>query len=123
MIKIALPADGADLTSNIFEHFGRAPYFLIITIENNEIKNVEAIPNPSINSHMPGEIPRLLISKGVSVLIVRGIGRRARYYLQQSNIEIITGAEGKIIDIVKAYVRGELKSIPYEPEKKWHEIV
>ncbi len=116
--RIAIPSDGEGLDSSIFEHFGRAPYYLLVDIENNGIVSVKALRNPLIE-HGPGDIPRLLHENKVSVVICRGIGRRAREYFRMYGIEIITGANGRIRDIVEAYIKGELKSIDYTPKTRW----
>ncbi|MEX0568962.1 MAG: NifB/NifX family molybdenum-iron cluster-binding protein [Candidatus Njordarchaeota archaeon] len=116
--RIAVPADGESLDSNVFEHFGRAPYYVLIDIENDKITDVRAIRNPLIE-HKPGDIPGLLQKNNVSVVICRGVGRRAREYFRAYSIEAITGASGKIRDIVEAYIKGELRSIDYTPKTKW----
>ena len=116
--RIAVPADGESLDSNVFEHFGRAPYYVLIDIENDKITDVRAIRNPLIE-HKPGDIPGLLQKNNVSVVICRGVGRRAREYFRAYSIEVITGASGKIRDIVEAYIKGELRSIDYTPKTKW----
>jgi len=94
------------------------PNYLLIDIENNKIIGVKALKNPLIE-HEPGDILRLLHENKVSVVICRGIGRRAREYFRMYGIEVITGANGKIRDIVEAYIKGELKSIDYTPKTKW----
>ena len=118
-MRIAIPSDGDNMDAQIFEHFGRAPYYMIIDIENREIKNVEAIPNPSVESHNPGDLPMMLAEKKVDVLITRGVGRRAIAYFQELGINVIRGAYGKIGEIVEKFIKGELYSTPYQPEKKW----
>jgi len=121
-MRIAVPVDRKDINANIFEHFGRAPYYCIITIENREVKNIEFYPNPAIEDHAPGDVPSFLASKKVDTLITMGIGRRAKYFFDQLNITVITGASGKVTEIIKKFLEGELKSIPYEPERKWHDM-
>jgi len=121
MLRIAVPVDRNNENCNIFEHFGRAPFYVIIDVENNEILNVESFPNPSVSDHTPGEIPSTLASKGVNVLICMGVGKRAIYHFQNLGIQVITGARGKIKEVIESYLRNELVSKPYEPDKKWHE--
>jgi len=119
LMRIAIPANGNSLDAYVYEHFGRAPYYIIIDVDNNEIKNVEVIQNPAIHEHAPGQIPSLLASKGVNILIARGVGPRAQMFFQQLGIQVITGAFGRIREVIDAFLRGELKSMPYEPMTKW----
>ena len=122
-MKIAIPSYGKDLNSRVFEHFGRAPYYIIVEIdpEKKEIISVSALENPLIEEHMPEQIPALLAENKINVLIAMGVGRRARSFFEEYGISVITGAEGLIKDIIDKYLKGELRSIPYEPKEKWHE--
>lgn len=120
-MRIAIPSEGDNIDAHVFEHFGRAPYYMIINIENREIKNVKAVPNPSVESHNPGDLPMMLAEEKVDILITRGVGRRAVAYFQELGIDVITGAYGKIREIVEKFIKGELFSTPYHPEKKWSE--
>ena len=121
-MKIAIPVDRNDDDANVFEHFGRAPYYCIVTIgNNNEIESIEFYQNPAVDEHEPGDLPSFLASKKVNVLIAMGIGRRAMYYFDQLGIRVITGAGGRVTDVVKKFLEGKLESTPYEPEHKWHD--
>jgi len=120
MLRIALPVDRNAEDATIFEHFGRAPYYMLVDIENGKIRKIEFIKNPMID-HRPGDIPNMLRYHGVNTLICRGIGRRARTFFQQYGIEIITGAGGKALDAIKMFLEGKLISREYIPRQRWHE--
>ena len=46
LIRLAIPvSDDRGLDSFIFEHFGRAPYFVIVDIRGNEILNIKSVKN------------------------------------------------------------------------------
>ena len=109
-LKIGIPSETGDgLESTISYHFGRARYYTIIEIEDNKIKKVEVVQTPFIE-HGPGDIPNFLKSKGVNLVIAFGMGGRAIDFFNQLGIKVITGAEGKIRDIVNSYLRGELQT-------------
>jgi len=100
-MKIAVPTDN-EYTS---PHFGRSPQFTIVDIiDNKEVKR-ELIDNPG---HVPGLIPEFLSKKGVNCIISSGMGNRAQELFQVNNIEIMLGVEGKIDDIIKCFISGEL---------------
>ena len=103
----------------MFEHFGRAPYYAIVSIEGNNVLETKFIENPSIESHEPGAIPQLLYENGVNVIIVLAMGRRARFFFEQFGIQVITGVGGKLSEVINAYIQGTLESRPYEPREKW----
>ncbi len=117
---IALPVEeDKGLDSHIYEHFGRAPIYILVHVKDNEIVKVESIENPYIYEHPRGIIPKLLADRKVDVVICRGIGFRARDVLSEYGIKVVTGAEGRVGDLVKAYINGSLKSVDYTPPERW----
>ena len=102
-MKIAIPTDGRDVAP----HFGRCPSFTVVVIENNRIAEREVIENPG---HQPGYIPEFLRGIGVDTIIAGGMGPRAMELFNNNNIDYILGAEGNIEDVVKSYIKGDLKS-------------
>jgi len=119
-MKIAIPIlENKGMDSVISEHFGHAPYFAFIEIENDEIKSVEIELNP-YEDHGPGEIPRYVKSKGAEIIIVRGIGGRALGFFKEMGIKVVRGAQGKIKDIAKDYIAGNLVDSEYTVKEKYH---
>ncbi|MDI3474923.1 MAG: hypothetical protein PWQ79_753 [Thermococcaceae archaeon] len=104
-MRIALPVDeDLGLESPMSGHFGRARYFALVDVEDNEIKDIEVIPVP-FKEH------------GAEVVIVYGMGRRAMEYFNQLGITVVTGAYGKVGDVVKAFIEQVLEVDPYWKEK------
>lgn len=102
-MKIAIATE----ENNVFGHFGKCENFTVVDIENSEVKS-KTILSTEGNQH--GALPPFLASHGVNVVIVGGMGEGARQKLASNNIEIITGASGKIEDVINAYMNGTLKS-------------
>lgn len=119
-IRIAFPTEGdKGLDDRVFEHFGRAPFYTIVEVEDKRVVGVEVLESPFVKNHQPGMVPLFLKEKGVNVIICRGIGGRARAFLERIGIEVIMGAEGKVRDLVEKYLEGTLESREYTPEKRW----
>jgi len=109
-MKIAVPSiDHRGLESEIAHHFGRAPYYTIVHVKNGEIVNVEVVRQP-FQQHGPGDIPNFLKSLGVNVVIAYGMGPRAQGFFRSLGMEVITGASGRVGEVVKNYLRGNLKA-------------
>jgi len=102
-MKIAVASEG----TNVTQHFGHCPYFLMFTTENGKITNQESIPNPG---HKPGFLPNFLADKGADVIISGGMGGGAVDIFNERNVEVIVGASGEAKPAVEAYLRGELKT-------------
>ncbi len=102
-MKIAIPTEG----TNVCSHFGKCEQFTIAEIVNFEVQSKSIISTVG-NQH--GLLPGFLANNGVSVVIAGGMGDGAKQNLIANNIEIITGANGNIDEVLDLYLSGDLKS-------------
>lgn len=102
-MKIAVAAEGTQVT----EHFGHCPAFLIFDAADGQITAMDNVPNPG---HKPGFLPNFLADCGVTVIISGGMGAGAIDIFNQRGVEVIVGATGDARAAAEAYLRGELKS-------------
>jgi predicted Fe-Mo cluster-binding NifX family protein len=101
-MKIAISSD----SENVSAHFGRAPNFTLITIEDNKLIEKKILQNPG---HTVGSIPQFINDQGAKCMITGGMGRRAQDFFSQYGIEIIMGITGKVDDIIKKILDGTLE--------------
>jgi len=92
--------------NRVAAHFGRCPHYALFTVEGEEIREKEVVPNPG---HQPGFLPKYLAGLGVKCVITGGIGARAASLFQEQGIQVISGVSGPVEEVIKAYLRGELK--------------
>ncbi|RLI75007.1 dinitrogenase iron-molybdenum cofactor [Archaeoglobales archaeon] len=105
-VRVAIPcSDESGLNSTVSQHFGRARYFLIAEI-GDEI-STKVVELPFVN-HMPGDIPRFLQSLGVDTVIVYGLGMKARSFFENMGITVISGAMGRVGEVLERFIRGNL---------------
>ncbi|ANQ53666.1 dinitrogenase iron-molybdenum cofactor biosynthesis protein [Thermosipho affectus] len=118
---IAIPViENKGEDSIISEHFGHAPYFAFIKVNENKIEEIKIEKNP-YEEHGPGMIPEYIHKNGAKVLIVRGIGARAISFFEQYGIKVIRGASGSIKEIVTSFISGHIKDMEYKVKEKFHE--
>ncbi|WP_050607792.1 NifB/NifX family molybdenum-iron cluster-binding protein [Clostridium niameyense] len=103
-MKIAMPKNG----ENINQHFGKSKSFAVMTIEDDNVKNVKEISAETLQ-HNHGGLSKLLVEEGVELVITGGIGQGAYDALKQEGLKVIRGASGKIEDVVEKYLNGELQ--------------
>ena len=101
-MKIAISTD----SGSVSPHFGRAPEFTIIEIENDKFVGKKVLPNPG---HSVGSIPRFINEQGATCMITGGMGHRAMQFFSDYGIEIIVGVTGKIDDVIKKILNGTLE--------------
>jgi len=101
-MKVAISTDNGKVAL----HFGRCSQYTIVDIEEGKIKNTNIIDNPG---HSPGFLPGYLKNMGVTCVICGGIGQRAIENFKTFGIDVISGINGDIKDIIERFVNGSLK--------------
>lgn len=109
-MRVAISADDSNgLDSVVSPHFGRCPYFVLVDLEEREVKSVQAISNPYYGHHQPGQVPGFIHDQGATVMLTGGMGRRAITFFQQYGIHAATGAAGTVRLALEQYLGGGLQ--------------
>ncbi len=109
-MRIAISADDNNgLDSVVSPHFGRCPYYVLVDIEDGQVRQVRAVENPYYGYHQPGQVPAFIESQGADVMLAGGMGRRAIGLFQQCGIEAVTGACGTVRHALEQYLGGALQ--------------
>ena len=101
-MKIAISTQN----NKVCPHFGHAPQFTFVEIENNGVVNKEVLPNPG---HTVGSIPQFVNDQGAKCMITGGMGRRAVQFFQQYGIETIMGIDGPVEGVIAQILDGTLE--------------
>jgi len=99
------------LEAEVSGHFGRCPYYVILEVEGEKIKQpVKVVANPYAESHgQPGQVPSFLKEQEIEVIIAGGMGPRAIEFFHHYGIRVVTGARGKVKEIVESFLKGQLQ--------------
>jgi len=108
-MKIAISANGPTLDAEVDPRFGRCPYFIIADPQTMEF---EAIDNASAMAAGGAGISaaQMVAGKGVEAIITGNCGPNAHQVLSAAGIKMITGASGKVKDVIENYRDGKLKA-------------
>ena len=99
---IAISTDGDE----VCPHFGRAPHFSILNIENNKVLEKKVLSNPG---HSVGSIPQFLNEQGAKSIITGGMGHRAVQFFAEYGIDVIMGVSGKFTYVIERILDGTLE--------------
>lgn len=108
-IKIAVCSKKNNINGKIDALFGRAPYFIIFTLENKKIESFDIIKNEALEQ--TGKVgiftAKMLVEKGVKFVICENIGPRASEVLRQFDVTMFTRS-GLVKDAVEAFIKDKL---------------
>lgn len=108
-MKIVVTAEtDQGLESPVAQHFGHAPYFVLVQLDNGAVQAAETLANPFAEAHEPGQIPAFIQQQGAEVMISGGMGGRAIAFFQEVGVRTATGASGTVAQALDAYVTGVL---------------
>jgi predicted Fe-Mo cluster-binding NifX family protein len=108
-MKIAVTAETSQgLGSVVAHHFGHAPYFILVDVEDGEVTATQDVPNPFLNGHAPGQVPGFIKEQNADVMLSGGMGGRAIQFFEQAGIKAATGATGTVRQALENYFGGKL---------------
>ena len=89
--KIIIPTDNQEgINAPLAEHFGRAPYFTVVELDNKgEVTNVKAVANVSEHVGGTGSPHDHLTKLQPTAIVVHGMGPRGITAFQSAGIEVL----------------------------------
>ena len=104
-MKIAITSKNETLDSDVDPRFGRCAYFLVV---DPDTLAVEALKNESVMAAGGAGIQaaQTIANAGVNVVLTGNVGPNAFDTLSAAGIQIITGIQGTVKDVVEQYKKG-----------------
>ena len=105
MKLIAIPTrDGM-----VDDHFGHCAYYTVVTLdEQNQVIKQERLDSPE-GCGCKSNIASVMQEMGITLMLAGNMGMGAYNKLSAHGIAVIRGCQGKVDDVLKAYLNGELK--------------
>jgi predicted Fe-Mo cluster-binding NifX family protein len=110
IMRIAISSTGRELDSNLDPRFGRAEYFIIVDPETMAFEVVENSQNFNLPQGAGIQAGKTIADNKVDTLITGHCGPKAFKVLQSAGVKIMTGASGKIADVIAQFKSGELET-------------
>jgi len=108
-MKIAVTAQGRELSSPIDPRFGRARFFVVVDTETEEstatdnAQNLHAAQGAGIQAGMK------VVGLGVTAVLTGNVGPKAFVTLQTGGVNVYTSARGTVADALEQFRKGELR--------------
>lgn len=93
-------------------HFGKAKFYTVITLDNQNISDVEVVDNPGYTSHSCGGAVQNILQLNPDALIVSGIGSKPAQGFFEAGLELYHDKDSKkVVDSIKMFVEGKLTKL------------
>ena len=109
-VRIVIPVEDTNgLNARLSQHFGRAPYFAVVEIdEKGNVLNLQMVPNKSEHFGGMGRPPEIIMSLRPNAVITYGMGFRALNMFQSANVAVLQTNKDFVKDVIEAYNKDEL---------------
>lgn len=107
-MRIAISSAGKQLESNLDPRFGRAAYFIFVDAETMDFEAVENTQNLNLPQGAGIQAGKTIVDHHADALITGHCGPKAIKVLQSAGVKILTGADGRVADVIEQFKKGEL---------------
>jgi predicted Fe-Mo cluster-binding NifX family protein len=111
--RIIVPTIGQEgLNAHLAEHFGRAPYFAVVDLnENGDVANVKTVPNVGEHTGRMGQPHDVVLGLQPNAIIVYGMGRRGLDSFQSVGVAVLRANANTISEVIAAYKENKLQEL------------
>jgi predicted Fe-Mo cluster-binding NifX family protein len=112
-MRIVVPvSDERGIDARLSEHFGRAPYYAIIDLDDEgHVIDQITIANTSEHFGGVGHPPDRILQVQPKALITYGMGPRALRIFQSAKVAVLRTNVNTVREVVKAYNNNELEEL------------
>lgn len=111
--RIVVPVlDESGLNASLSDHFGRAPYFAVIDLdEKGSISSQKTVSNRSEHFGGTGRPPDRILQLRPNALITYGMGPRALTIFQNARVAVLRANANTVRDVIQAYNNEKLEEL------------
>ena len=110
---IVIPVeDESGLNARIAEHFGRAPFYAVVTLnENREVEDIKAVRNSGEHFGGEGHMHDNLLKLKPSAVVTFGMGPRGISGFKEGGTKVLKATGETVNDVVSAFKNDELEEL------------
>jgi predicted Fe-Mo cluster-binding NifX family protein len=111
--RVVVPAvDESGLNAQLAEHFGRAPYFTVVELdENGEVSSVRTVPNVGEQFGGGGQTHDRILELEPNAIIVYGMGPRGLNTFQNARVAVLRASANTVREVIAAYKDDKLQEL------------
>jgi len=122
--RIVIPTeDKSGLEANLAQHFGRAPYYTVVDLdENHKVVSVKTEVNKGEHVGGSGHPHEHLLALEPNIFIVQGMGPGCLMSLQDAGITVLKAAGTTVKEIAELFKEGKLSALTSGCENAAHHM-
>jgi len=111
--RIVVPAaDESGLDAQLAEHFGRAPYFAVVDLdEKGTVSEVKTVPNAGEHCGGQGLAHDNILRLKPNAIVVYGMGPRGLTTFQEAGVAVLRANANTVKEVVAAYNEDRLQEL------------
>jgi predicted Fe-Mo cluster-binding NifX family protein len=111
--RIIVPVAGQEgLNACLAEHFGRAPYFAVVDLnENGEVDDIKTVSNVEHYTGRMGQPHDVVLDLKPNAIIVYGMGRRGITSFQTAGVAVLRANANTVKEVIDAYKENKLQEL------------
>jgi predicted Fe-Mo cluster-binding NifX family protein len=111
--RIIVPTiDQEDLNATLAEHFGRAPYFTVVNLnDNRDVADVKTVPNVGEHAGGMGYTHDHILGLQPNAIIVYGMGPRGLNTFQSAGVAVLRANAKTVGEVIAAYKDDKLQEL------------
>lgn len=112
-MKVIVPVERYEgLKSVVAQHFGRAPFFAVVELDDDGIvKDVKMMENTGEHRGGGMSVENLIGGLKPDAVIVKGMGPRGLNAFQSQGVAVFTGDATTVEGLTQALVQGQLRGL------------
>ena len=112
--RIMIPVkNDAGLEAQLAQHFGRAPYFAIVNLDENQ-KILKVITEPNRSEHMggaPGHSHESFLALKPDIVVAYTMGHGALRTFQDAHVKVLEATTNTVKGNIESFKEGKLKEL------------
>jgi predicted Fe-Mo cluster-binding NifX family protein len=111
--RIVVPVeDEAGLEAQVAHHFGRAPYFVVVDLnDNGQVLNVRTELNTGEHMGGVGHPHEKLLALKPDVIVAYGMGPGGLQTFQNAGVTVLKATGNRTKEVVNSYLEGKLEEL------------
>jgi predicted Fe-Mo cluster-binding NifX family protein len=112
-IRVVLPVvDEIGLNAQVAEHFGRAPYFAVVELDDDgNVLNIKTVPNVGEHAGGMGQTHDHIVELKPDAIIVYGMGPRGLSVFQDAGVAVLKANTNTVTGNIAAYNEDTLQEL------------